>query len=309
MFTKKTTLIIPTYNRSEKVGSILSQLKKFKINFFEIIIVDSSNKYEKKKLKNICKRHNVKIINSFQSTSHQRNLGLKNKNKNTKFIMFLDDDLIFYKNSFREMNKFINNNKKTISGYSFNHFLRFNKKNNLLEKIKTSKISYFFGLYINKPGIVMNSGWHTKIINLKKNTYVQWLPAAALVLDSAIIKNKSFDESFGAYSYLEDLDFSLNIKDNQYKFAVVSKAKFLHPNNIIRVNFIFGYFEIINRFKIVDKYKLNKFYFFYMGFIKTFYSLFSVFSGNINYILKFLGNFIGLIKCIGITIYNKKVLK
>jgi glycosyltransferase involved in cell wall biosynthesis len=308
MFTKKTSLIIPTYNRAEQVDTVLSQFKKFKIKFFETIIVDSSGAYEKKKLKNLCKKYDVIIINSFPSTSHQRNLGLKKKNKKTNFVMFLDDDLLFYKNSFIEMDKFIKNNNKKILGYSFNHYVKFNKKKSLIEKIKNSKISNFFGLYVNKPGIIMNSGWHTKIINLKRNTYVEWLPTAALVLNSTVVKNKFFDESFGAYSYLEDLDFSLNIKDNKSKFVVVSKAKFLHPNNIIRVNFKFGYFEIINRFKIVEKYKLNKFYFFYMSLIKSFHSLLYFFSGNINYIFKFLGNLTGIIKCLGIIIY-KKLLK
>ena len=174
----------------------------------------------------------------------------------------------------------------------------------MIERIKISKISNLLSLYSKKPGIVMNSGWHTKIINLKRNTCVQWLPTAAVIFHSSLIKNKTFDESFGRYSYLEDLDFSLSVKKDNYKFFVVSKARFFHPNHISRINFKFGYLEIINRFKIVSKYNLNELYFLYMGVIKSSFSLLYVFSGNINYIFKFLGNCFGLVRCLCAIIKN-----
>ena len=47
MFTKKTTLIIPTRNRPNLLKNILIQFIDFKISFYEIIIVDSSNKKNK----------------------------------------------------------------------------------------------------------------------------------------------------------------------------------------------------------------------------------------------------------------------
>ncbi len=36
----------------------------------------------------------------------------------------------------------------------------------------------------------MRSGWHTKIVNLKKNTYVEWVPTAAVIFKSKFINNK-----------------------------------------------------------------------------------------------------------------------
>jgi len=305
MFTEKTSLIIPTRNRTKNIQALLQQLKILRLKFLEIIIVDSSDNDQKKIIKIICKNYNIKLINSYPSTSHQRNLGIKNKRKHSKFTMFLDDDLIFYKNSFFEMNKFIKNNDNILA-YSFNHFSKFNL--NFIERFKVSKISRFFHLYSNKPGIVMRSGWHTKIVNLKKNTYVEWVPTAAVIFKSKFINNIRFDESFGQYSYLEDLDFSLNLKknNNDFKFAIVSKAKFLHPNNLNRINFQFGAIEIINRFKIVKKYNLNKYYYFYISFIKTFISFLYIFTLNFNYFFKFTGNIFGIIKSIGNISIDKK---
>lgn len=297
MFTKNTSLVIPTHNRSKNIEATLKNLQELKLRFFEIIIVDSSNKKEKKLLKSICEKYDVKLINSYPSTSHQRNLGLKSKDKNTKFIMFLDDDLIFFQNSFQEMDKFINNKKiKRIIAYSFNHYLK--TKNNLIEKIKISKISNLLSLYSKKPGIVMNSGWHTKIINLKRNTFVQWLPTAAVIFHSSLIKNKTFDESFGRYSYLEDLDFCLNLKKKNSKLMVVANAKFCHPNYIERNSFDFGVIEIENRFSIVKRHNLKFNSFFVGGIIRSLISFLNILGGRFNSVNRFLGNIFGLLKCI-----------
>jgi hypothetical protein len=103
---------------------------------------------------------------------------------------------------------------------------------------------------------------------------------------------------------LEDLDLSVSVKKDNYKFVVVGIAKFFHPNHISRINFEFGYLEIINRFKIVRKYNLNELYFLYMGVIKSSLSLLYVFSGTINYIFKFLGNCFGLVRCLCAIIKN-----
>ena len=107
---------------------------------------------------------------------------------------------------------------------------------------------------------------------------------------------------------MEDLDFSLNLKknNNDFKFAIVSKAKFLHPNNLNRINFQFGVLEIINRFKILKIYNLNKYYFFYIILIKTFISFIYIFTANLNYFFKFTGNIFGIIKSIGNIIIDGK---
>ena len=48
MFTSKTTLIVPTKNRSLKLIKLLNSILKYKIKFNEIIVIDSSNPKHKK---------------------------------------------------------------------------------------------------------------------------------------------------------------------------------------------------------------------------------------------------------------------
>ena len=121
MFTSKTGLIIPTRNRPNELHSTLKFLSKNKIKFYKTIIVDSSDENLRKEIVNICNKFSVKIYFSKPSTSKQRNIGLKKLIKNKlEFVMFLDDDLKFYRNSFNIMNSHIKKNKHKYSGFSFN---------------------------------------------------------------------------------------------------------------------------------------------------------------------------------------------
>ena len=61
--------------------------------------------------------------------------------QSNKFVMFLDDDVIFSENMFVNMNNTIENNRKNenIVGYGFNQIQNIDK-NSLSEKLK--KVSF-----------------------------------------------------------------------------------------------------------------------------------------------------------------------
>ena len=260
MFTLKTSLIIPTRNRSEQLIDLLSNLFLLKIKFGEIIIIDSSKNFHSKKIKLYCRGKKIKYFNSKPSTSYQRNFGLK-KAKPDSFIMFMDDDVVFLKDTFIKMNDCIvkNKNNLKIAGFGFNQIQ--NVKENIVEKIKRIKFISNSNIYPSLPGHVSKSGWHSKILNLKKDILADWVFTTICIFKKEEIKDFKFDESFGQYSYLEDLDFSLNLKKKNKKIYISSKAKFKHPFNIDRSSFNFGIIEIKNRFKIVTKHNLSKKYF------------------------------------------------
>jgi glycosyltransferase involved in cell wall biosynthesis len=292
MFTKKTSLIIPTFNRQSFLSKILSQINFLKINFKEIIIIDSSDSKNKKLISNICKIYSVKLYNSLPSASKQRNIGLKKVNKNSEFVMFLDDDISFFSDSFIKMNNFLLKNKNNFNGFGFNLIQK--RKKNFLDKIKNTKFINYLNLYSRKPGIITKSGWHTRISNLKNNTKVDWIYTAASIYKLNTVKNIRFSNSFGRYSYLEDLDYSLKIKDR--KFVIVSSARFKHPNDIIRNNYNFGIIEIFNRFLIVHRYKLSKKSFFLGAILRTMISFSGFFEGKSKSIFRTFGNIIGILK-------------
>jgi glycosyltransferase involved in cell wall biosynthesis len=297
MFTHNTSLIIPTKDRPKELFRLLKQLRLFKINFLEILVIDSSSIENKKYLKKICEKFSIKLYTTWASTSHQRNVGLKKKKKSI-FTMFLDDDVIFFKNSFFEMNRVIikNQNNRSIAGFIFNQLL--DQKIKFFENLKKNKLLECIGLYSSKPGKIMSSGWHTKILNVKNDIYADWAYTTASIYKSKDIYNYRFDERFGAYGYLEDLDFSLNLKKNNKKFIISHKAKFIHPLNIDRSSFDFGVVEVFNRFRIVKKYSLNKKIFFIAVLLKFIILFLGILKGNIRHFLRSLGNIVGIFKII-----------
>ena len=298
MFAKNTSVIIPTRNRLKFITRILTQIKLLKLNFHEILVVDSSEKKIAILIKKICNKYHFKYHHTKAGTSCQRNFGLK-KIKKKPFVMFLDDDIIFLKKAFLEMNKVITKYRNDINVACFGFNLIEQKESNFFDKFKKS---YFFEktlpLYSKKPGKVLPNGWHTPILNLKKDVYVDWIYSGASIYKSFFIRNIKFDNSFGEYSYLEDLDFSLNLKRMKKKIIVAHLAKFINPNFVERNNFKFGIVEIVNRFKIVKKNNLNVKLFFLSAFLRFTFSMCQVLKFNYKYLFRALGNIVGIFKCL-----------
>lgn len=296
MFVRSTSLIIPTKNRYHYLKKFFNNIKRYINKFDEIIIVDSSEEIEFGKIKKkFAKSKKIRVIKSKPSISIQRNLGIKNYNKRNKFIMFCDDDILFKQNAFKNMNKFILKNPSSI-GYGFNLIEK--KNNTYVEKLKKSILFKKLGIYHFKSGVVCSNGWHTKMVNVKRDLYVQWLSTQACIYRSKVLrKNVLFDTSLGRYSYLDDLFISFRLNKSG-KLKVSYNSEYYHPNNIERNNFYFGIQEVKNRYKFVKKNKLRKDKFYFTISIKILYTLFLILTLRLNKIPKFFGNIFGVILCL-----------
>ena len=63
MFSEETSLVIPTRNRPKYLKKTLDQINKLKINFLEIIVVDSSDKKYENEINTLI---NQKLLNSLK---------------------------------------------------------------------------------------------------------------------------------------------------------------------------------------------------------------------------------------------------
>ena len=293
MFTSKTSLIIPTKNRSDEIIKLFSKLIFFSIDFNEIIVVDSSNIDHSKKVQIECEKNNVKYYHTKASTSYQRNFGLT-KIKYNDYVMFMDDDVVLLEDTFKKMDECIDKygEDSDIGGFGFNQTEDI--KFSFFDKLKKTGLIRYLDIYPSAPGKIAKSGWHSKILNLKKDVLADWVFTTICIYKRNDIKNFEFDESFGEYSYLEDLDFSLNLMQENKKIYICSEAKFLHPKNIDRSSFRFGIIEVVNRYKIVKKHKLSKKLFFIGSLIRFLISLIKSFSFNKKYFLRCMGNIYSL---------------
>ena len=284
-------IVIPTKNRLKELTNTLNFLNLNKFFFKKIIIVDASNLEIKKKIKKAISNYNlnIKLVNSQPSTCIQRNIGF-NFLENEKHIMFLDDDNIFYEDAFHKMEIFLKKNKNFV-GVAFNQI--YNYQYNFLDKLKKNFIFNKIGIYNSENGGFSKSGWQSKFINFNKDSIVQWLPTRAVIYKSNEIKNLRFENKLGVYGYLEDLDFSLELK-KRGNLWVCSRAKYTHDQSINRSGFKFGKKEVKNRYYIVKKYGLNKNLFFITLLAKIILTFCKAIVGDLNSIKRVLGNIIGI---------------
>ena len=128
----------------------------------------------------------------------------------------------------------------------------------------------------------------------QKDVLADWVFTTICIYKFDDIKNFKFDETFGVYSYLEDLDFSLNLKNKGKVIYISSDSKFIHPKNIDRSGFKFGVTEIVNRAKIVNKHKLSKKLFFIGVFLRFIMSFCKCLLFDKKYFLRSMGNIYGI---------------
>jgi hypothetical protein len=285
-------IVIPTRNRIVELTSTLNFLESNKFFFKKIVIVDSSNSEIKNKIKKMVRKYNanIKVVDSEASTCIQRNVGFKFI-QNNKYIMFLDDDNIFFPDAFYKMKNFLKNNKDFF-GVAFNQVYK--EKKNILNSFKKNFIINKLGIYNLNNGGLADSGWQSRFINFKNNKIVQWLPTRAVIYKSKAVKNIRFDKKLGVYGYLEDLDFSLQLK-KKGNLMVCSDAKYTHDQSIIRPGFQFGKKELRNRYYIVKKHKLNKNLFFVTTFLRMLLTFKEGVLGNLNSFQRLAGNLVALI--------------
>jgi hypothetical protein len=232
---------------------------------------------------------NIKLVDSQPSTCIQRNIGF-NFLENEEYIMFLDDDNIFYTDAFYKMQIFLKSYNNFV-GVAFNQI--YNYKYNFLDKIKKNFIFNNTGIYNSENGGFAKSGWQSKFINFNKDSIVQWLPTRAVIYKSNEIKNIRFDNKLGVYGYLEDLDFSLELK-KKGNLMVCSEAKYTHDQSINRSEFKFGKKEVKNRYYILKKHNLNRNLFFITLLARILLTFCKAMIGDLGSLKRVLGNIIGI---------------
>lgn len=285
-------IVIPTRNRIKELTNTLKFLESNKFFFKKIVIVDSSNLEIKDQIKKKVKKYraNIEVVNSEPSTCIQRNVGF-NFIKKSKYIMFLDDDNIFYSDAFYKMQNFLNNNKDFV-GVAFNQIYK--ERKNILDFFKKNYITNKIGIYSLDNGGFSGSGWQSRFVNFKNDKIVQWLPTRAVIYRCSEIKKSRFDKKLGVYGYLEDLDFSLQLK-KRGKLMVCSDAKYTHNHSITRPGFQFGKKELRNRYYIVKKHKLNIGLFFLTTFLRMLLTFKEGILGNLNSFKRLAGNLVALV--------------
>lgn len=126
------SFIITTYNRPERVSSLVEQLISLSYNSFEVIVVDSSDDCNNQLIQN----EKVKYISSkHKNQPYQRYLGYLVSNN--QYLIFLDDDMeLVNENLLIELSDVLNEND--VAGIALN--FRDKQEDSSLSAIPTSTL-------------------------------------------------------------------------------------------------------------------------------------------------------------------------
>jgi len=218
-------IVVPTRNRPEECLGLLDNLKRQEgclIN--KIIIVDGSDN----KLINISKFKEKFSVSNFKmikpvyihtkdyGLTKQKNLGLSNVSSD--LVCFVDDDMRFEKLYIKKLVNNFQDNKDYAGGMGtlVKHGSNKISLNKILRKV-------FLLQKEHSNGKFTFSGMPTHSYGTNNFHEVDVLDGTA-VYRYEYIKDIKFDETLGAYAYMEDCDFSKRVS-NKYKLFFNPECK------------------------------------------------------------------------------------
>jgi GT2 family glycosyltransferase len=247
----KAALVVATCDRPRELRRLIDSLSGQTGPPYQVVVVDSGSAPIEDAVRNAPFAKFEYLTTPVRSASRQRNQGIAAVDTSVDLIGFADDDVVFAKDAFEAMERFWGRSTADLGGAAFNML---NHPPLSFRALKSSVFSKALGLYSPRPGAVLPSGFHTLIGKVAADRIVEWLPTSAVLWRKGIFDAYRFDEWFGGYSYLEDLDFSYRI-GGSFRLAVVADAGYYHyPAREGRGSgVVFGRRELLNRIHFVKK--------------------------------------------------------
>ncbi|MCK4517423.1 glycosyltransferase family 2 protein [Candidatus Babeliales bacterium] len=208
------SVIICTRNREPDLLRALRSLQKQTHNPTEIIIVDSSDErlIESVQFQAVFHKNNfpsTKLI--YQHTTpgltRQRNVGIKLASGDV--LSFFDDDVELEPEYLEAMNRVFATKPEYVGGMGSvtNMSAPASKKYRLFRKIFLLQRDYSHGFFTW-------SGMPTHAYGTKDFKPVQVLGGCCMSFQRLALQNHLFDESLGAYAYMEDCDISKRVSND-----------------------------------------------------------------------------------------------
>lgn len=256
----KLGIVVPTRNRPNELGRLLKNLSEQSRVPDAVVVVDSSDReFDCKSivlgLANLLPLRYIR--HAPPSAAAQRNAGIETLVGEVDLIGLIDDDVVLDGDALKNACAAIFDLSDNIVGFALNR-----TDHEAAQKIgylRGSRIIAATGLYSPRMGVVSPSGWHTRISTVEKDTVVEWIATGAAIWRASALKDLRFDEFFEEYSYMEDLDLSLQARALG-GLVVLAEAKYGHHAALggRKSRFWFGRIEVRNRYYIVRKHGLSK---------------------------------------------------
>ena len=246
-------LLIPTRNRRKDLTRLFESFLKQTILPHCILIIDGSDQGQT--VEDFPRNYRSLSIEYLRiippGLTKQRNAGLDFIKDQYDLIGFLDDDLELLPDAVEKMLLFWKKAASNVGGASFNII------NN--EPSPATFLHRFFLISNKKGGTILPSGSNVILHPVLKDTQTQWLSGGATVWRKEIFEKYRFEEKYGGYGSMDDLDFCFSMRD-EYTLMVLKDARVLHHLHPVRREKMkqFGQYDAINRYRFVKRFQLSK---------------------------------------------------
>ena len=178
----------------------------------------------------------------------QQNAGVECVDPSITLVGFLDDDIVLEPGALAAMLAFWETAPPDVGGAGFNVLSN-------TQPARAVRLKALFCLDSARQGVVLRSGYQTRIGAVPATRPVEWLNSGTTVWRKRLLDARRFDEWFQGPGHLYDLDFSYGV-GRRYRLMVVAEAgarEIPAPNR--RWNdYAFGQWQVVNRVYVVRKY-------------------------------------------------------
>lgn len=244
----KLAFVVPTKDRPDDLRRMLASLAAQTRRPDQLIVVDGSASPVKGVVEEFANLEADYLRVLPPSLAKQRNAGMQQLRPDVTLAGYLDDDIVLEPDAVENMLAFWEAAPPELGGTAFN--------------ITNAPmpgwigVKRWFGIDDPRPGRVLPSGCVSTLGFRPHDVEVDWLCGGATVWRRAVIDRFPYDEWFIGTGYLEDVDFSFNIR-GVHRLALVAGARLAHYSPPVRPDrqYLLGRWQIVNRMYFVRKYR------------------------------------------------------
>jgi glycosyltransferase involved in cell wall biosynthesis len=240
------SVIIPTKDHLNDLRRLLTSLDRQTILPAEVIVVDggteSAEAVTNEEWRFECLHERVVPA----GLARQQNAGIRRVRKESTLVGFIDDDMVLDDNALEAMLRFWQDADASIGGAAFNLV-------NNTDAPRMVWLKGLFGLDGSTRGLMLRSGYQTKIGAVDQTTEVEWLYSGATVWRRSLLDEYSFDEWFQGPSHLYEIEFSVRVSTRYRMFVVADAHSRELPGDRTWNDTPLGRSQIVNRLYFVQK--------------------------------------------------------
>jgi glycosyltransferase involved in cell wall biosynthesis len=232
------SILIPTRNRPLEVKKLLTSIQATTIKPLQVIVVSSGEEIFDVVEKFTSNLEITYIHSEISGQINQKKLGISAINPRAKWVVFMDDDLLVYPDTFEQafrcINAFSRDSGADLAGIGFG--LPVTSRFNNGGKFSRS-VARLFGIHNHPAGQVLRNGHATSYLEQQSMIVTTWLNGASMWRAEKTSTYGSHGIS-SSYAACEDLIFSyplgkksslLYCPDAKLDFQETEKTNFENP--------------------------------------------------------------------------------